>query len=59
MLEFLGPDEFSSLKINSADPDKMEHTAAFHLDLHYMPKVSSAQRVKKPYISYNLFVKFF
>ena len=25
---------------NSADPDEMQHTAAFHLDLHCLPKYS-------------------
>ena len=23
---------------NSADPDEMQHDAAFHLGLHYLPK---------------------
>ena len=37
------PSVFLSLKVvlilaNSADPDEMEHDAAFHLDLHCLPK---------------------
>ena len=27
-----------SLKSNSADPDEMQHNAAFHLCLHCLPK---------------------
>ena len=25
--------------VNSADPDEMQHYAAFHLGLHYLPKI--------------------
>ena len=40
---FLNYDLFLSLKIvlilaNSADPDEMQHYAAFHLGLHCLPK---------------------
>ena len=40
---FLNYDEFLSLKIvlilaNSADPDEMQHYAAFFLGLHCLPK---------------------
>ena len=47
---------FLSLKVvlflaNSADPDKMQHYAAFYLGLHCLPeyllRVFSIQRVKK------------
>ena len=36
-------DDFLSLNVdlilaNSADPDEMQHYAAFHLDLHCLPK---------------------
>ena len=42
-VDFLNYDVFLSLKIilifaNSADPDEMQHCAAFHLGLHYLPK---------------------
>ena len=30
---------------NSADPDKMLHDVAFHLDLHCLPKYLSMKRV--------------
>ena len=41
--EFLNHDVFLSLKVvlflaNSADPDEMQHNAAFHLGLHCLPK---------------------
>ena len=54
-LIFLNYDEFLSLKVvliltNSADPDEMQHYAAFHLDLHCLTKnpfrVSNIQGVK-------------
>ena len=42
---FKGPGIFSKLSIkimliivNSADPDEMQHYAAFHLGLHSLPK---------------------
>ena len=40
---FLNYDVFLSLKTvlnlaNSADPDEMQHNAAFHLGLHCLPK---------------------
>ena len=42
---FLNYDVFLSLEIvlilpNSADPDEMQHNAAFHLGLHCLPKCS-------------------
>ena len=41
--KFLYYDVFISLKVvlmlaNSADPDEMQHYAAFHLGLHCLPK---------------------
>ena len=41
--KFLNHDVFVSLKVvlilaNSADIDEMQHYAAFHLGLHYLPK---------------------
>ena len=50
-------DVFLSLKVvlilaNSADPDEMQHYAAFHLVLHCLPKYMfrgfTVQRVKLP-----------
>ena len=40
---FLNNDVFLSLKVvlilaYSVDPDEMQHHAAFHLGLHYLPK---------------------
>ena len=45
MAEFPNYDEYIYLKIvftltNGADPDEMRQNAAFHLDLHYLPKYS-------------------
>ena len=42
-VEFLNNDVFLSLKVvvisaNSADPNEMQHYAAFHLGLHWLPK---------------------
>ena len=53
---FLNYDVFLSMEVvlileNSAEPDKMQNYAAFHLALHCLPnyplRVSSIQRVKR------------
>ena len=43
LYNFLNYDVFLSLKVvlilaNSAEPNEMQHYAAFHLGLHYLPK---------------------
>ena len=47
ILYFFSEDNF--VLANSADPDEMQHNAAFHLGLHFLPKypfwVSGLHRV--------------